>query len=226
MTWDGSPPPPPPPRQNIPGAPVLCLNATVDHIYSTDEDGGNKHVEERRLGVVRWSDGGDLVVLVPGSISTAGASAAAAAAAALTCVALRERQDRKWDGGWEEKERERERDCEANSQLMLHKSVQERTSIINRPSHEGNRFKYITSRARALVRGPRTVGVYKTPPQGFNQRTDPKIPSPPISRLPVSHTWLNLTNQALPRFQTGRLGFGLLPNKRITHLNWKGGMGL
>lgn len=49
-------------------------------------------VEERRLGVVRWSDGGDLVVFVPGSIPTAGASAAAAAA--LTCVALGERKDR------------------------------------------------------------------------------------------------------------------------------------
>lgn len=50
-------------------------------------------VKKRGLGVVRWSDGGDLVVLVPGSISTGRAPAAASspAAASLTCVALRER---------------------------------------------------------------------------------------------------------------------------------------
>lgn len=49
-------------------------------------------VKKRRLGVVRWSDGGDLVVFVPGSISTARAatSASSPAATGLTCVALRD----------------------------------------------------------------------------------------------------------------------------------------
>lgn len=50
-------------------------------------------VKKRRLGVVGWSDGGDLVVLVPSSVSTGRAttSASSPAAAGLTCVALRER---------------------------------------------------------------------------------------------------------------------------------------
>lgn len=51
-------------------------------------------VEKRRLGVVRWSDGGDFVVFVPSSIST-GTSAAAAASTALTCVALSRKRGRR-----------------------------------------------------------------------------------------------------------------------------------
>lgn len=49
-------------------------------------------VKKRRLGVVRWSDGGDLVVFVPGSISTgrAATSASSPAAAGLACVVLME----------------------------------------------------------------------------------------------------------------------------------------
>lgn len=48
-------------------------------------------VKKRGLGVVGWSDGGDLVVLVPSSISTGRAttSASSPAAAGLTRVALR-----------------------------------------------------------------------------------------------------------------------------------------
>lgn len=49
-------------------------------------------VKKRRLGVVGWSDGGDLIVLIPGSVSTACAATAASSPASttsLTCVALR-----------------------------------------------------------------------------------------------------------------------------------------
>lgn len=47
-------------------------------------------VKQRRLGVVRWSDGGDLVVFIPSSVSTAGAttSASSPASTSLACVAL------------------------------------------------------------------------------------------------------------------------------------------
>lgn len=53
-------------------------------------------VKKRRLRVVGRSDGGDLVVLVPGSVPTARAAAAAAspAAAGLTCVALKGETER------------------------------------------------------------------------------------------------------------------------------------
>ena len=53
-------------------------------------------VKKRRLGVVGRSDGGDLVVLVPGSVPTARAAAAASspAAAGLTCVALKGETER------------------------------------------------------------------------------------------------------------------------------------
>lgn len=49
-------------------------------------------VKKGRLGVVRWSDGGDLVVLIPISTARAATSASSPAAASLTCVALRERR--------------------------------------------------------------------------------------------------------------------------------------
>lgn len=54
-------------------------------------------VKKRRLRVVRWSDGRDLIVFIPGSVSTAGAatSASSPAATSLTCVALSEGRDRK-----------------------------------------------------------------------------------------------------------------------------------
>lgn len=47
-------------------------------------------VKKRRLRVVRWSDGRDFIVFIPGSISTgvAATSASSPAAASLTCVAL------------------------------------------------------------------------------------------------------------------------------------------
>ena len=53
-------------------------------------------VKKRRLGVVRRSDGGDLVVFVPGSIPAARAAASASSptAAGLTCVALRGKTQR------------------------------------------------------------------------------------------------------------------------------------
>lgn len=54
-------------------------------------------VKKRRLGVVRWSDGGDLVVLVPGSVPTgrAATSASSPAAAGLTCVVLKKKHRKK-----------------------------------------------------------------------------------------------------------------------------------
>lgn len=50
-------------------------------------------VKKRRLGVVWWSDGGDLVVFITGSISTGRSttSTSSPATASLTGVALRER---------------------------------------------------------------------------------------------------------------------------------------
>lgn len=57
-------------------------------------------VKKRRLGMVRWSDGGDLIVFIPGSISTGGttSSASTSTAACLTCVALRGDMEKKWGG--------------------------------------------------------------------------------------------------------------------------------
>lgn len=52
-------------------------------------------VKKRRLGVVRWSDGGDLVVFVPSSIPTGRATTSSPATTGLTCVALRERHGEK-----------------------------------------------------------------------------------------------------------------------------------
>lgn len=47
-------------------------------------------VERGGLGVVGWGDGGDFVVLVPGSAAPCRAAAPSAAAPGLACVALRE----------------------------------------------------------------------------------------------------------------------------------------
>lgn len=58
-------------------------------------------VKKRRLGVVGWSDGGDLVVFVPGSIATGVAAAAASSptATSLTCVVLSGRKKIKSEKG-------------------------------------------------------------------------------------------------------------------------------
>lgn len=54
-------------------------------------------VKQRRLGVVRWSDRGDLVVFVPSSVSAGGSttSASSPATTSLTCVALSGRKKTK-----------------------------------------------------------------------------------------------------------------------------------
>lgn len=49
------------------------------------------------LGVVGWGDGGDLVVLVPGSASTCRATAPSPAASGLACVALGENREERLD---------------------------------------------------------------------------------------------------------------------------------
>lgn len=46
-------------------------------------------VERGGLGVVGWGDGGDFVVLVPGSVTASRATAPSSAAPGLACVALR-----------------------------------------------------------------------------------------------------------------------------------------
>ena len=62
-------------------------------------------VKKRRLGMVRWSDGGDLIVFIPGSISTGGAASSAStpATACLTCVALSGGTEKKKKVGGKEK---------------------------------------------------------------------------------------------------------------------------
>lgn len=57
-------------------------------------------VERWGLGVVGWGDGGDFVVLVPGSVSPCRAAAPSSAAPSLACVALRGKQVEKNQAGW------------------------------------------------------------------------------------------------------------------------------
>lgn len=51
-------------------------------------------VKKRRLRVVRWGDGGDLVVFISVSTARASTSTSSPATSGLTCVALEKRQRR------------------------------------------------------------------------------------------------------------------------------------